>query len=378
MKFIFLFLFNFSPNLYGNFFYFPKENVDSILIYLEVPIHMLVFTKYENKYFTEFEIFYTIYDKKGKEIKGERFVERVELDRPVKYISKDSVIIKEFSVVDTVREKKIVLRIRNFEKEWQMERKFERKGELILGDIVFKDDGGNILHRIEDVKRINLYMEIYSIKYIEEKYKIEFWKRNKIEKTFEGFIKGKGHLVLNSALDLFNLVSGDYKVRVYFEKSKRYEERDLPFYGVYLFTNKDFYMIVDALYYFADPQDVDSLRLAPVNKRREYWEKFWKKRDPTPDTPENEFEEEFLRRFYYANENFGVYTPGYRTARGRIYILYGEPDEIERHPFEIDSYPYEIWYYYNKKLKFVFVDRKGIGEYELVPSDSPYYISPWK
>lgn len=378
MKFVLALLFNFSPNIYGNFFYFPKEKADSVLMHLEIPIHILIFTKYNNKYFTEFEIFYTIYDKKGREIKGERFIERLELDKPVKYISKDSVIVKDFSLVDTLREKKIVLRIKNFEKEWQMERKFKREGEVILGDIIFMDDRGQILHRIENLKKINFYMEIYSNQYIEEGYKIEFWRKNKIKEFFKGFIKGIGHLVLNQPLDLSNLTSGDYKVRIYFEKSKKCKERKLPFYGIYLFTSEDFYMIVDALYYFADPQDVDSLRLAPVNKRKEYWEKFWKKRDPSPNTPQNEFEEEFLRRFYYANENFGVYTPGYRTARGRIYILYGEPDEIERHPFEVDSYPYEIWYYYNKKLKFVFVDRKGVGEYELVPSDSPYYISPWR
>lgn len=377
MKLILIFLFNFSPSIYGDFYYFPKENKDSILIHIEIPIHILIFTKYQGKYSTDLEISYVVYDDKNREAKGERFMERIEITKPVRYLDKDSLIVKDFNIVDDLYRKKIVVNIKNLEKEWRMQREFKREGDLVLGDIVFTDNEGKLIHRVENLRKIYLVMEIYSKKDIDENYKIEFLKKNK-KKSFKGNLKGRGNIRLVEQLDLSNLVSGDYKIRVYFEKSKDFKEKILPFYGIYIFTNEDFYMVVDALYYFADPKDIDSLRLAPINKRKEYWEKFWRKRDPSPDTPQNEFEEEFLRRFYYANENFGVYTPGYRTARGRIYILYGEPDEIERHPFEVDSYPYEIWYYYNKKLKFVFVDKKGVGEYELVPSDSYYYISPWR
>ena len=61
-------------------------------------------------------------------------------------------------------------------------------------------------------------------------------------------------------------------------------------------------------------------------------ETFWYRRDPTPDTVENEFREEYFRRVMYANERFGGRIPGWKTDRGRIYIVYGPPDEIDSHP----------------------------------------------
>lgn len=375
MKIFLVIFLNLSKNIYGDFFYFPKENKDSIIIHLEIPIHFLVFSKYKEKYFTEMEISFALYNKKGEIIKGDRLSERIEISK----FPRDSIILKKFVILDTLKDKKISVRIVNFEKEWRMERSFKREGEIIVGDIVFIDDSNRVIHRVEKNKSIKVFMQIYSKKEIDEDFKIEFWRKNKIKKYFKDHLKGKGNIEINKEIDLEGLEAGDYKVKVYFEKSKKYAEKTLSFYGIYFFKDENFYLIVDALYYFADPKDVDSLRLASFDKREKAWEKFWSKRDPNPLTPENEFEEEFLRRFYYANENFSTLNiPGYRTARGRIYILYGEPDEIERHPFEINTYPYEIWYYYSKKLKFVFVDRKGTGEYELVPSDSYKYISPWR
>jgi len=378
MKIFILIFFNFFKNIYGDFFYFPKENRDSIIIHLEIPIHYLVFLKYKDEYFTEIEISYILYDKNDEIIKAERINEKIEIDKPLKSIDEDSVILKEFAVVDKEEYKKIYVKIKNFEKEWSMERKFQRAHSLILGDLIFLDENDKVLQRIENIGKIKIFLPLYSKFEIDEDFKIEFWRKNKIEKFFKGHLKGKGENNIIKEIDLKDFSSGNYKVRVYFEKSKKYAERTIFFYGSFLFKDEEFEQIVDALSYFAKKEEVDSLRYSPPSERKIRWEKFWGKRDPSPGTPENEFEEEFLRRFYYANENFGIYTPGYRTARGRIYILYGEPDEIERHPFELESYPYEIWYYYSKRLKFVFVDRKGTGEYELVPSDSPKYISPWR
>ncbi len=91
----------------------------------------------------------------------------------------------------------------------------------------------------------------------------------------------------------------------------------------------------------------------------------WKERDPTPNTPRNEFKEEFLRRVEHANEHFSGIRPGYRTDMGKIYIEYGPPDEIERHPFDPDTYAYVKWYYYSHHTIYTFVDRLGDGDYIL-------------
>ena len=75
---------------------------------------------------------------------------------------------------------------------------------------------------------------------------------------------------------------------------------------------------------------------------------------------------EFYRRIEYTNAHFSVISPGWKSDRGRIYIVHGPPDEIERHPMDIGLKPYEIWYYYSSNHFFYFLDENGYGEYKLV------------
>ena len=72
--------------------------------------------------------------------------------------------------------------------------------------------------------------------------------------------------------------------------------------------------------------------LSNDEERDQFIEAFWQRRDPTPDTIENEFKEEHYRRMAYANEHFAAGIPGWKSDRGRIYIMYGPADEIESHP----------------------------------------------
>jgi len=101
-----------------------------------------------------------------------------------------------------------------------------------------------------------------------------------------------------------------------------------------------------------------------------FWEAFWKRRDPTPDTPRNEALDEFSQRVRYANQQFGVGMPGWKTDMGCIYIRHGKPDEIVRNPFNFDRPPEEIWYYYRARKTYFFVDEDGFGRYELDPNRS--------
>jgi len=124
---------------------------------------------------------------------------------------------------------------------------------------------------------------------------------------------------------------------------------------------------LDILNYLATQQEIGEIgRLDGEEARRTYWEAFWKRRDPSPETPENEVRDEFYRRVQYANQQFGVGAPGWKTDMGRVYIIYGRPDEVVRNPFNFDRPPEEMWYYYRDHRTFVFVDRDGFGRYELV------------
>ena len=114
----------------------------------------------------------------------------------------------------------------------------------------------------------------------------------------------------------------------------------------------------------------DSLNL---EGKRNYQRDFWQKRDPDPKTPENEFKLEHYRRIKYCDEQFGQYKGvirGWQTDMGRIYILYGEPSEIEHNQSSIEERNWQQWWYHGLEggVYFVFVDFEDTGAYSLVHS----------
>ncbi|MCB0747037.1 MAG: GWxTD domain-containing protein [Ignavibacteriae bacterium] len=112
-------------------------------------------------------------------------------------------------------------------------------------------------------------------------------------------------------------------------------------------------------------------KLDSLNTKREFLFKFWKKRDDSPETQLNEFKRLYLSRIETANARYRTMSaPGYKTDRGRVLVLYGEPDEIDRYPNETNTKPYEIWSYNNIEggVTFVFGDFSGYNYYELIHS----------
>src|SRR5258708_23531921 len=87
----------------------------------------------------------------------------------------------------------------------------------------------------------------------------------------------------------------------------------------------------DVAYIITDEERAAWKHLNTDEERESFIEQFWLRRDPTPDTPENEYKEEYYRRIAYANEHFASGIPGWKTDRGRIYIKFGPPDEIDSH-----------------------------------------------
>ena len=115
--------------------------------------------------------------------------------------------------------------------------------------------------------------------------------------------------------------------------------------------------------------------LPDKESRKEFIQDFWAKRDPTPDTEENEYEAEFYRRIEYANQRFKEGPPGWKTDRGRIYIYLGPPDKFEEF-FVHDEYDSKgekvrgsviVWIYYRYNLGIKFMDVNGNGKYTFDP-----------
>src|SRR6202521_4295287 len=136
-------------------------------------------------------------------------------------------------------------------------------------------------------------------------------------------------------------------------------------------------------YIITDEERSAFLRLQTNEEREQFIEGFWQRRDPTPDTVENEFKEEHYRRIAYANERFSSGIPGWRTDRGRIYIIWGKPDEIEppspgspyNRPMtegggQTTVYGFDDWTYHymegiGQNITIEFVDPTGTGEYHI-------------
>ncbi|NIM91102.1 MAG: GWxTD domain-containing protein [Candidatus Aminicenantes bacterium] len=130
-------------------------------------------------------------------------------------------------------------------------------------------------------------------------------------------------------------------------------------------------------------QERDVFRQLTSDRDRDFFiQAFWKQRDPTPGTPQNEYRQEHLRRFIYANTNLKRGSPreGWMTDMGRIHILLGPPHSIERFDSQKGIHPCQVWYYYGEKEKglptyfaVVFFQRGGSGEYKLYnpTSDGP-------
>jgi GWxTD domain-containing protein len=139
----------------------------------------------------------------------------------------------------------------------------------------------------------------------------------------------------------------------------------------------------DVRWIITDEERSAFTQLSNDEERDQFIEAFWQRRDPTPDTEENEFKEEHYRRIAYANEHFAAGVPGWRTDRGRTYIVFGPADEIDAHPSggtydrpieegggSTQTFPFETWRYryiegIGQEVMIEFVDTCMCGDYHM-------------
>jgi len=141
------------------------------------------------------------------------------------------------------------------------------------------------------------------------------------------------------------------------------------------------WMVEDVAYIISDEERAAFKRLNGDEEREHFIEQFWMRRDPTPGTPANEMKEEHYRRIAYTNERFTTAAglPGLKTDRGRIYITYGPPDELESHPTPVR---FEAWKYRHidgvgDNVIIEFNDPAGTGEYRMVGDSSVSRDTLW-
>ncbi len=169
---------------------------------------------------------------------------------------------------------------------------------------------------------------------------------------------------------------GKYYLNIFFYHKEEKISLRSPFYirwGKQSTLMTDFRLAIETLQYIMDRKQWQQLIEKPVDEQIKLVEKFWDERDPEPETEVNELREEFYRRVNFANKNFTPFDKhidGWKTDRGRIYILYGPPSDIERPITSSEtSSRYEIWHYRNIQRSFIFIAKDATGDFYLVSEE---------
>jgi GWxTD domain-containing protein len=164
------------------------------------------------------------------------------------------------------------------------------------------------------------------------------------------------------------------------EKQKKQQKRNL---NVELSKTYKKWLNEDVVWIITDEERAAFKQLSNDEERDNFIEAFWQRRDPTPDTEENEYKEEHYRRIAYSNEHFAAGIPGWKSDRGRIYIMYGPADEVDSHPSggtyerpmeegggETSTFPFEDWRYrylegIGQEVIIEFVDTCMCGDFHM-------------
>lgn len=122
--------------------------------------------------------------------------------------------------------------------------------------------------------------------------------------------------------------------------------------------------------YISSNEEKKIFNALKLEGKREFIARFWQKRDQSPETPQNEYRDQYLNLVAFANKNFAGFRAGWKTDMGRVLLMYGHAEEIERFPNSNDARAYQIWHYFQIEggVEFVFVETRSGGEMELVHS----------
>ncbi len=359
-------------------------------VYLELCNESLQFVKTADGYRASADITAVLYDRSGKQLAGDTYRVRLSASRYEETTSVDTckTLTMSFKAPPGEYRLAVTLSDRDSRRKSVIEAltgvmSFE--GSPVLSDIEFirpKEGPGksrwpgyqaNVRRSYGKVEEgVLFYYEIYNAAESDSlhvTYTVKDVEGGVIQSDADMVAAGGGGHVGKVLLD--TLSNGQYLLELavlddtggqVMSRSRGFEVNREEFY-----LGRDVGDAVALLTYIAGAGFIDSFMDAGVEERKRMWEQFWREKDPTPATPRNEFYDEHVSRFKYANTNFAVgMTEGWRTDRGRIYILEGPPDEVESYSMEIDRNPTEVWFYFDNGRRYVFVDETGFGDYVLV------------
>jgi len=369
-------------------------NVDSMQprvdMFVQVPFASMQFLKKDNVFEARYSLTATIFDEfKLRTISERTWTEKVTSQQfeQTRSDGNFNLSLKSFNLLPGNYAVRLVYSDRNSNNTFSYEGKLRIKPintTLALTDVIMvsnqNNQGGstrvvpNVSGNVANQKELPLFYEIYSdedrtieINYLLNSSMVKNYVYNE---TVEYTLK-KGLNQIFHTIDGVDLSIGDFTLMVNTVEMFGGEKPGTvkTFFSRWIglpSTPQDLDDAIDQMVFIAPGGEISKMEDAETFQQKlELFIAYWKTRDPSPSTKENELFQEYYRRINYANKHFKQMLAGWRTDMGMVYVILGPPDSVERHPFEYDSKPYEIWEYYHINRRYVFVDNTGFGDYRL-------------
>jgi GWxTD domain-containing protein len=389
---------------------FDDQNQPQIIVATSIPYSRLVFFLNKGKYVTSYRVFMELRPKDDGGIRGEVWEETLAVDDYGQTQARSSLSRsrRTFDIEPGEYRIKVSIEVVDTSLRFEQEKKIrivgQSEGELLLADPVFmypvrraagqKPPGGElsvtVCDRIDQESFIAIPGAIYhgfdtwarvsySIVGTMAGAGVDFAARIKdvrgnvlaYHRKRIGPIKG-GQVQLCTDFAIDGLSLGEYVIEASSMIEGRANRAESEGRFMILFTRasflEEFDDTIEILSTIADERDLRELKAVPASERYGAWQRFWKRKDPTPNTGANEFLDEFLIRLGYVMRNFSRFQPGWRTDMGKIYLEFGKPDKVSDYPGQLGR-GYQYWYYYSIGTIFVFEDPIGTGEYQLMSTE---------
>jgi GWxTD domain-containing protein len=370
-----------------NFFTF-SEKQSRLDVFVQVPYRNLQFIKSDDSFISQYEITISIYDSEKNPVTEKTFSRELKLTNFEETVSKQNYDLSQKSI--NLKPGNYLVEIsltdNDSKKTFKTKKSFEirdfEKNKICLSDIMLISK----LNEVEGKRKIipnvsgnvgnlpdkfHIFFEIYSKDKISDSINISYTITNKKNKSvfdtnFNYYMSGA---ITQVFFDIKNkdYIFGDYKLVIKLNAISQGKVIELAAAGRYFMVRwqdmpisvNDLNLAILQMQFIATTEEIDTILAAKDEKERQIrFLKFWKDRRPSM--------EEYFARVDYANEHFKTHKDGWRTDMGMVYIIFGPPDNVDRHPFDMGSVPYEVWDYFNINRRFIFVDESGFGEYRLL------------
>lgn len=376
-------------------FYSPDSTKSRLDLYVEFPFDRLEFqhSKELTAFSSKIDLTIEIRDIEGREIVNKLYKEEVTTQKTeIEYLSRNSKIItKNYFLIPGHYKLKVTTVEQNTKKSSTAERDITIRDYLTepisISDVMViskvkeennnKNITPNISRNVVDLDSFYIFFIVYKNN---EDSKIDL-NINVLDSKKEVVYHTTDFLDITTGIDfqnqvfikipLSNLSFDKYSLDLIALSSQNSTKISASFICI----NVDFPLSLDnidvliaQLQYIADDKEMDYMKdgQTDAEKQKRFLE-FWKKKDPTSITKRNEVMMEYYKRLGYTNKHFSTsYKDGWKTDMGMIYIIFGMPSSVDRHPYEMDTKPYEVWDYYEINREFVFVDESGFGDYRLI------------